>query len=412
MGKNSTIDVLKNFIFVGAFFGVLWIFRGLIESSTLQFGLAFSVLLVFIVAEMLVIKNKKSNNDFLISRFFYSKIVNIIVFLLALAIFAWIDYDTKDMLGRNPGCIPLKIYIWAFLLSGALFYLMNHLRKYIKMCEVFGNILCIIIICICSLIYYRPYSIGSFYNYEAYWLNVTSLYNGVPYSISSTSFYGHYALLLMPFFKLFGLNIYTVQLTQLIEVVVIMVSLFWAVDIIAKKYVSKLIAKVLIGYFFIIGENSLVVYPQGIPHRLFFVSIIIALLIKYIFSNNETKILKTLINISCCLSIIWNFETGVVMAAVWVATKSIIDTRNKKKVYLLIYGLKNIMGFIVSVIIGWLFVAIINMAIYNGDYISFGDYIYPLGTDFVGAIGSLASYADLTWILVLGLLVFIFVYRV
>ena len=241
-------------------------------------------------------------------------------------------------------------------------------------------------------------------------MNVSSIYEGIPFSITNVSFYGHYAILLMPFLKLFGLNIYTVQVTQIIEVAIVILSLFYATEILTHRQSSKFIAKLLICCYFIFSESLGSVYPQGIPHRLVFVAIILALAIKYIFSEKRSRILKTSIDILCCLGIVWNLETGVVMTLAWAITKSVVDARNKTKVSLILYGVMYVVEAIVTFVFAWFSVSAINRVIYGGEFLSLKLFVYPLGTSYVSGIESAVHFSDIIWILVLGILVFSFLF--
>lgn len=205
------------------------------------------------------------------------------------------------------------------------------------------------------------------------------------------------------------MNIYTIQFTQVLGVAIIIVFMFGTINLITKNKLVKFCARSLVCYFFIINEVSGGAYAQGIPHRLIFTTIIISLSIKYILNGSKPKI-KSIVDILCGLSIIWNLETGIVMTMVWAATKGIVNSRNKKSIVLFLNVSKYVGGGILTFLIAWLTVSITNFVIYKGEWISFEEFIYPIGTDFVGAIGSDVDFSNILWIIVLGIVIFSFAF--
>jgi len=409
MNKSSVVEIIKSTTLVVMFFVLLWILQGRVESSTKQYILAFGILVVLFLFDVFVFKmpanSKKCNFVYL-----KKKVTSVIFFIFSMVLFLYIDLDSQGMLGRKTRVISTKVYFVALILMIGIMVAYKYLKQYSRKTEIFVNIIFSVTVVALISLYFRPYDMHDVYNFEAYWLNVSSIYEGIPFSITNVSFYGHYAILLVPFFKIFGLNIYTVQVTQMVGVAIVLLFLFYGIETLTHKTSSRFITKLLVCSYFLFVEAISSVYPQGIPHRLVFVSIILSLVIKFIFLRKNTRTLKIVIDVLCCLSIIWNLETGVVMTLVWAITKSVVESRNKKIFYMILYGCRYVVGAVITFVFAWFSVSVINNFIYGGEFLSLELFIYPLGTDYVSGIGSAVSFSDFIWIFVLGIFVFSFIF--
>lgn len=224
----------------------------------------------------------------------------------------------------------------------------------------------------CYLSYYNTYHIDAYFN------SVYSAMNGIARSELNSSVYGFYGILIAPFVKILGGNltafyyvICSLALCSYLCVVYIIVNL-------VRNDAVKIAG--IIALVVTICSMHRSIYLQLIPHRILFSGFLTAYILFGIKHGFDRKIWFQIVGyIICALSIIWNFETGIVLL---VAYSSYFIVRALKKyklteAKLYLEAIKLIVAMIITVISAWLFVGIVNVCM-KGDFLSFKTFIFPL----------------------------------
>lgn len=170
--KLNKIQNCLNIALVSLFFITLYALKNVIESRMIQFILAFFILLVAVLGSVLVEKSNKAIRNTEL-HFGENKNIGILIFAMSVFIFAYVDYNSRNMLGRIQDCVSIKIYIWAFVVISVVLLARNVFKDNIIL---LGNVFCVFMIALSLVLFYKPYTFGDLYNYEAYWLNTISLY--------------------------------------------------------------------------------------------------------------------------------------------------------------------------------------------------------------------------------------------
>jgi len=216
---------------------------------------------------------------------YHSTTVIIPAFIVVFAIAAYIlDYNTKEMLGRYI-FISQEVFIIAAVLTIVLFFLLRKKNIHFQWKFVRKCLECLSII-ICGWGGYKPNVLYDTFNYNAYWLNVVQIYHHIPYDKAKLSFYGHYSLLMLPYFKIAGLSAVTVAILQSVENIVICIAIIYSVKKITDKESIRICGVIAVSYF--VGASACH-YPQGFPHRLVFMALLLALGCKASYSEKRTK---------------------------------------------------------------------------------------------------------------------------
>lgn len=367
-------------------------------SNVLQYIVAvFIGIVAFLVlgtiANIKLQLNDETPEDKLLGKkeYYFGSAVGTILFSL----FFWgLDVNMGAMLGRISSVVSFKNMILGSVLFGIIF----SFRKRINIKRVKYVFILIILITV-AWSYYRPQVLQDTYNYEAYWLNVLQVFKGIPYSSAENSFYGHYALIMLPFFKILGLNIYTVALSQSIEAVVILCMFMYSIEKICENEAVKVLADFLVGLFFLSAEVTTFIYPQGFPHRILFVAILIAWGTKCVYQTKQCVTSWYIGYLICTFGIIWNTEVGVVLAIVWTGLCiAYLIKAGTLKWWL--FGAQ-IVSLALSVCLAWLIVSTINRYFFGGGYLNFLQFIYPLGSPFVSGISADPNFLIASWVFAL-----------
>lgn len=229
--------------------------------------------------------------------------------------------------------------------------------------------------------FYTPNVYSGYYNtyhFNAYFNSIYSSYMDMPRTSLNTSVYGYYGFILAPIMKLIGggINGFIIMIQVLAFIVYICIAY------VIIEMVENNVIKVLSISSLVVINCSLhtTIYLQLIPHRVLFGGIILA----YLMLGNKKKVLYNPFYICgglllMILSIIWNFETGMVYSLsaivfyIMFALKKY--TLKQKKLYFTVTILLVIFFAVFLAALG--ITGLINVSM-GGSMITFKEFIFPL----------------------------------
>ena len=227
------------------------------------------------------------------------------------------------------------------------------------------------------------FSILDIYHHTAHFNSVFMIHNNIPYSKNMYSILGHYALLMEPFFKVFGLNvkIYAVLLSILcgISSLCVIMTIF----LVIKSSFFRILGILITFFIYFTMEFN---YYAIVPLRIFFPSIII--LYMAIIGNRKNILLTILGYFLASLSILWNAETGLVcLASLFISNIYVYCydlTFKDKKLYfnILLFAILSIC----SLLLSYLILNICNIYLLGGEKQNIKDLLFPLITGQVNYI--------------------------
>lgn len=227
---------------------------------------------------------------------------------------------------------------------------------------------------------FTPNSFSRFYNVHHSDAYINSIYNtmrGAARSELNSSVYGYYGLFLAPIVKLLGGRLedyyYAVCLVALFAHMCLAYALFHLVRSNIVKC-AGILALLLVPCSMQRG-----IYLQLIPHRTVFPCILVAFLVFYYKHKKSSWLWQLAGYILCGLSLIWNFETGVVCLAgyssFFILEKLKEYSLKQKELYLNV--LKRI-GCAIGTVLGALsMVNLINLLM-GGSPIGLKAFIFPM----------------------------------
>ena len=268
----------------------------------------------------------------------------------------------------NDNILPFIIEI---ILTAFLLYILIRLSN--NYLAIFLAIVAVI------LIIYGKFQVAIIdtHHHTAHFNSVFMVYNHIPYSKNMYSILGHYALLMEPFFKVFGLNvkIYAVLLSILcgISSLCVIMTIF----LVIKSSFFRILGILITFFIYFTMEFN---YYAIVPLRIFFPSIMI--LYTAIIGNRKNILLTIIGYFIVSLSILWNAETGLVcLASLFISniyTYCYDLTFKDKKLYY------NILLFIIfsicSLLIAYLILNICNIYLLGGEKQNIKDLLFPLIT--------------------------------
>lgn len=397
--------IMSTIISITLFFLSLYFALLILSSNVISY--VFSVVcatLCFLILFYILCSVSKHNRTKKIYNRLYSvgDSIEILVVCAAIILFTIIYYlldsNSKNMLGRYI-FYKDKIFIIAAFLT-ILLYLFSHIKRKIQWKYIRGFLECISIV-ICGVGGYKPNVLYDTYNYTAYWLSVVQVYDRVAYDSSKLSFYGHYPILMLPYFKIVGLNAVTVALLQSIENIVICIAILYCIRKITDSEWIRICGIIAAAYF--VGASACHV-PQGFPHRVLFIAIMLAIGCKTTYAKQK-KNWFVIGYILSFLSIIWNTETGVVLLVAWsffVFMHSYFSLIGWNRNILCITAIVMIP---VIFLCSWGFVSVINQWYLGGAHMTLNEFIYPLlSKDYMAALTYNVEFKFSPWVVVIILL--------
>lgn len=158
---------------------------------------------------------------------------------------------------------------------------------------------------------------GDHFHAHAYYNSVYNVYQGLPYTDTITSIYGHYGLLFKIPMKLVGGDFRMFVLMIAALGTLAHVCAFLVLELTVESRILRALGAVTAA-FPVLGMRG-GYYWQVWPHRMIFPMILLlyaAILMKKQWWNRWTDLAGYLI---CLLAILWNTETGVILAVAWMA---------------------------------------------------------------------------------------------
>ena len=346
----------------------------LLLSWSLTFIITFSIL------------KKRNNLDFnglIKNKLVYGLVITIIIIgilsLFIIAIFA------RNILGKDGE--PISVFILpsfsAFssvflVLIVLVFFKFEHSIKTNK--YLFTSlfiILSIVIALFSGMLIYQPNS-NSLINcmdFDSYWHSAYLYFNNVGVTLTTTSFYGHYGLLLKPIFLLFGFNLNTIFMIVSVERIIIVLVLSYLVYQLSSSLMVRFLGLGLILHLSVLSTG---VYPQGWDHRTFFPTLFMLLcfiIVKKVFNKQDARlyiILGYLLNV---VSIIWNTDFGIIILIAWTLFITVLLMVNSKRFIRIIFSLFcSILCFFAA----WGITSFYNIIVCGESSISLKLFLYPL----------------------------------
>ena len=316
---------------------------------------------------------------FLIMFIFIISLMNTFIELNKYTIDGWGDYypflKTWSEIAINNNILPfiIEIILTAFL----LYILISLSNNYLA---IFLAIIAIILVVYGKL----QIAIIDIHHHSVHFNSVFMVHNHYAYSNNTYTSLGHFALLMQPFFKVFGLNvkIYAVLLSILcgISALCVIMTIF----LLIKSSFFRILGILITFFIYFTMEFN---YYAVAPLRIFFPSIII--LYMAIIGNRKNILLTILGYFLASLSILWNAETGLVcLASLFISNIYAycydLTFKDKKLYY-------NILLFIIfsicSLLIAYLILNICNIYLLGGEKQNIKDLLYPL----IGEVKNLQS---------------------
>ena len=335
------------------------------------------VLFVIIYSIVFVLYNRKIKSRFIIDYIFLG--------VLVIGGIAWSIKTYLNEVNLVPGDangylrhqLPIYIYIIILVVS---YYIINKLLHNQIGSDMRMRIICAVGVAFlqCLLIYspnvYND-GFGSMYHMHAYTNSIINVLQGIPYSDYNISIYGHYALLFFVPVKI--LHFWGLSEIQAILCIIALCGFItfycqyylmsefikndgvWMLSVLANTVISTQIYKV--------GQ-----YYQVLPHRILFPAMTLALA-WYVSKKRKHKEIMWLI---CVLSIIWNFEIGIICSCAWTVMDYILSANKKID---LVQMCKELVGFGFSVFLAYGLVCGVNIVM-GGKMLTIKQYIYPIGS--------------------------------
>ena len=268
----------------------------------------------------------------------------------------------------NDNILPfiIEIILTAFLLYILISLSNNYLAIFLAIVAVI-------------LIIYGKFQVAIIdtHHHTAHFNSVFMVYNHIPYSKNMYSILGHYALLMQPFFKVFGLNVKTYALLMSILCGISALCVIITTFLLIKSSFFRILGILITFFIYFTMEFN---YYAIVPLRIFFPSIMI--LYTAIIGNRKNILLTIIGYFIVSLSILWNAETGLVcLASLFISNIYAycydLTFKDKKLYY-------NILLFIIfsicSLLIAYLILNICNIYLLRGEKQNIKDLLFPLIT--------------------------------
>ena len=159
----------------------------------------------------------------------------------------------------------------------------------------------------------RDNYLGDYMHFNSVLYSITQVQQGKVLLADFTTQYGLYAHFLYPFFKLISLNVISFSMAMSALTVASFSLLFFGLrKIISNNLVMffTFLAIIYFGYFYYLFNDDFDFYYQYTSIRMIFPAIILFSVFTYIL--NPKKILYLLIIFISSLSILWNFDSGII----------------------------------------------------------------------------------------------------
>lgn len=228
---------------------------------------------------------------------------------------------------------------------------------------------------------YIPNSLNYMWDYEAYWFSAFSAARHIPLTADTTSYYGHYGLLMAPFFYLLGgFSPVRVGLLLSLESVVMTLVLCYILYQVCNSFLWRFLGLfALLNYFCTLST----VEGQMTPHRVLFPVFLVGLAV-FFLKNKERNTKK--FHVIClvlgyglaALGLVWSTDSGMVGILAWCALHFyVLFTSHRLCMKDILHCVKIISCGILCFIFAWQLTSVLNTAVWKGEPISFELFITP-----------------------------------
>ena len=166
---------------------------------------------------------------------------------------------------------------------------------------------------------FGTHSIDSMFNVHHASSYIDSIYStlkGQPYTGDYTDQYGHYGLFFYVPLKLFGGSMLTISIIMGVLMALSALFLMGAVHIsLRSNYLKAFVA--IAGGLCLAANTAAYIYWQVLPHRMIFPCAMIFLVALYSKKDALTKKEYAVGSLISILAVLWNFESGIAVAAAW-----------------------------------------------------------------------------------------------
>jgi hypothetical protein len=279
--------------------------------------------------------------------------------------------------------IPVEVYVFVMIFGVITSYLL--IKKDTSRNKWIRIVFSLLIISLQTWFLYAPNffkdSLGGLYHMDAYTNSIINALNFSSFEQYSMSIYGHYGILFIipvKLLQLLGFNQW-ISVTLSIALVggIVFAIEYWVISQVIDNDTLFLIAVLASSIVSVqIYYNQ---FYQMLPHRYVFQAIILAgVAFVYKSESKKRKIIKSVLWILAGVAVVWNTETGIVSAAVWMLGSLYLDTEALKK-YTVKIIIKNVVLLLVAIAGAYGFVNLYNIIV-GGNTITFGTFLYPLGS--------------------------------
>lgn len=327
-------------------------------------------------------------------KYFDNKNVNIIFYflnsLILILSFTLVYEDLKSVkyfyLSNNYIYYnPIKYFTIFILLTVSIFFIYFKFKKVnsasilLKIVYYFAIFSIILLVFTISILDIHMFDYINGIEFNACFYSVQRVFSGDYLLVNFINQYGLYPHFLKPIFKLIGLNIFSYSLIMGSILCLSYINIFIFLNIFLKNkgiVLFGFINIVFYHYIFMRFFTTTDLYYQYFPVRLVFPTILILLSYLY-FISKDSKYKKIIYYVSCIaysLSILWNFDSGVVVFITWILALIYNELFNDE----IVTVLKNSMFHLLKVAVtfcGVIFIYMMIIRIQSGYFPDFNNYL-------------------------------------
>ena len=152
---------------------------------------------------------------------------------------------------------------------------------------------------------------------NAYYNSIYNVMHGAPYTEYTTSIYGHYGILYRWPLKLLGGDFVDFILLNTVLLALCFLAMFWALHLLVRNNLLRVLGTVAMTFPYLTMRGGY--YWQLWPHRILFMSLLIAYTAWCVRARRLNRITCILGYGISMLAAVWNTESGVFCAVAWAA---------------------------------------------------------------------------------------------
>ncbi len=297
------------------------------------------ILLSYLVSSFLVNKNLHSINDHTYKIILFVEI-DILVWLIYKSFQASNFLHISGFLGNESIVV---LYPWEY--TTLIFPVSIILWVYLSSFKIVDNLIWLfcaylIVVILCFNIFNLETHLPSVHHFNVVFYSISQILQGKTLLVDLTSQYGLYGSFLEPIFRLLGLSVlnFSVVMALLVSLSFVLILLF--LNRIIHNKIVVLLGFASVSFYnylsFKIGNND--PYFQYHAIRFIFPCLVLYLSIVY-YCNQKNKFLYGLIHVISAISILWNFETGIVVFVSWLAYLAYLEFLHEITIHSLVNSL-------------------------------------------------------------------------